>query len=148
MADQKIELNKCINAREYCDKVMFRYITLLDNGTFMPSEHIQKEKEYGITWRTAFKKELNSLVGVISQKLISADGHIQEDPFEVLHKIVKKDCIDAATFDVRTQADLLSMLIDNLDMLERVIYQIKAMLKEPHCENFVTLKLQIVERLV
>lgn len=65
----------------------------------------------------------------------------------MLHKIVKKDCIDAATFDVRTQADLLSMLIDNLDMLERVVYQIKAMLKEPNQENFETLKLQTVERL-
>ncbi len=54
----------------------------------------------------------------------------------MLHKIVKKDCIDAATFDVRTQADLLSMLIDNLDMLERVVYQVKAMLKEPNQENF------------
>ncbi len=132
MADQKFDTNKCISSREYCDKVMFRYITLLDNVTFMPSEHIQKEKEYGITWRTAFKKELNSLVDGISKKLISAEGQIQEDPFEVLHKIVKKDCIDAATFDVRTQADLLSMLIDNLDMLERVVYQIKAMLKEPN----------------
>lgn len=50
----------------------------------------------------------------------------------MLHKIIKKDCIDAATFDVRTQADLLSMLIDNLDMLEKVIYQVKAMLKEPN----------------
>lgn len=126
---------------------MFRYITLLDNVTFMPSEHIQKEKEYGITWRTAFKKELNSLVEGISKKLISAEGEIKEDPFEVLHKIVKKDCIDAATFDVRTQADLLSMLIDNLDMLERVVYQVKAMLKEPNQEKFEALKLQTVERL-
>jgi len=55
-------------------------------------------------------------------KLISEEGNAQEDPFKTIHKIVKKDCIDAATFDVRTQADLLSMLIDNLDMLERVVY--------------------------
>ena len=76
MADQKFETRECISSREYCDKVMFRYITLLDNVTFMPSEHIQKEKEYGITWRTAFKKELNSLVDGISKKLISAEGQI------------------------------------------------------------------------
>lgn len=56
MAEQKIPLSECISSREYCDKIMFRYITLLDNATFMPSEHIQKEKEYGITWRTAFKR--------------------------------------------------------------------------------------------
>jgi hypothetical protein len=39
------------------------------------------------------------------------------------------------------------MLIDNLDMLERVVYQVKAMLKEPNQENFEALKLQTVEKL-
>ena len=85
IADQKIKIEECVNAREYCDKVMFRYITLLDNATFMPSEHIQKEKEYGITWRTAFKNELNTLVSKVSQKLISEDGKSQEDPFALIH---------------------------------------------------------------
>lgn len=66
----------------------------------------------------------------------------------MLHKIIKKDCIDAATFDVRTQADLLSMLIDNLDMLEKGIYQVKAMLKEPNQDNFETLKESVLEKLV
>lgn len=69
---------------------MQRYITLLDIATFMPSEHIQKEKEYGITWRTAFKKELNELVAVVSKKLISEDEEISSDPFEVIHKIIKR----------------------------------------------------------
>ena len=64
----------------------------------MPSEHIQKEKEYGITWRSAFKKELAALVTALSEKLGSGDVE-QGDPFEVLHRIIKKDCIDAATFD-------------------------------------------------
>ena len=39
------------------------------------------------------------------------------------------------------------MLIDNLDMLERVVYQVKAMLKEPNQDNFEAIKLQTVERL-
>ena len=81
---------------------MGRYIVLLDNATFMPSEHIQKEKEYGITWRTAFKKELADLVAVVVKKLISSDEEDITEPFELIHKIVKKDCIDGATFDSRT----------------------------------------------
>ena len=64
----------------------------------MPAEHIQKEKEYGITWRSAFKKELAALVNALCEKLTSGEGE-QSDPFEVLHRIIKKDCIDAATFD-------------------------------------------------
>ena len=71
MAEQKIPLSECMSSREYCDKVMYRYITLLDNATFMPSEHIQKEKEYGITWRTAFKRQLKDLVDEIAKKLIT-----------------------------------------------------------------------------
>lgn len=62
-----------MQARAYCDAVMQRYITLLDNATYMPSEHIQKEKEYGITWRTAFKKELAALVSSLTEKLTSGE---------------------------------------------------------------------------
>jgi hypothetical protein len=144
---QGININDCISARQYCEGVMNRYITLLDAATFMPSEHIQKEKEYGITWRTAFKKELSELVGVVTRKLISAEEDPTVDPFETLHKIVKKDCIDGATFDSRTQADLICMLISNLDMLETCIFQVKALLKEPNHDNFDSVKNQVLEKL-
>lgn len=140
-------MSECISARTFCEGVMNRYITLLDNATFMPSEHIQKEKEYGITWRTAFKKELNDLVGVVTRKLISSDADPSAEPFETLHKIVKKDCIDGATFDSRTQADLICMLMTNLDMLENCIFQVKALLKEANHDNFDTVKNQVLENL-
>ena len=74
----------------------------MDNATFMPSEHIQKEKEYGIPWRSAFKKQMQDLVAVVAKKLLSAEEDPSAEPFEVLHKIVKKDCVDGATFDSRT----------------------------------------------
>ena len=103
---------------------MQRYITLLDNATYMPCEHIQKEKEYGIPWRSAFKAELESMVDALAKRTISSDGFDKdtEDPFVVMHKIVKKDAIDAATFDAMCQADLLSMLVDNLELLEKIVY--------------------------
>ena len=68
------------------------------------------------------------------------------DPFETLHKIVKKDCIDAATFDMKTQADLLSMLLENLEMLEKVVFMAKALLKEPDYNNFEDVKDYILEK--
>ena len=49
---------------------------------------------------------------------------------------MKKDAIDAATFDTMTQADLMSMMIENLEILEKSIYQIKAMLKERDMSKF------------
>lgn len=39
MSKEKILLSECINARQFCDGIMQRYIVMLDNATFMPSEH-------------------------------------------------------------------------------------------------------------
>ena len=64
----------------------------------------------------------------------------------MIHKIVKKDCIDGSTFDSRTQADLLCMLVGNLEMLEIAIFQIKALLKEPNHDNFSTVKANVVKK--
>jgi len=123
MVDFGIPIAECVDSRQYCDAIMQRYIVLLDNATYMPCEHIQKEKEYGIPWRSAFKQELYALVNGLAQKLISSQGFEEgEDPFEVLHKVVKKDTIDAATFDAKTQAELMVMLIENLELLEKCVY--------------------------
>jgi hypothetical protein len=74
MAQAKIPLDDCVNARKFCDSIMQRYIVVLDNATFMPCEHIQKEKEYGIIWRSAYKEELNTLIDIVSKRLVSSDG--------------------------------------------------------------------------
>ena len=113
----------------------------------MPCEHIQKEKEYGITWRTAFKLELNAFIEILAKKLVSTGGFAEQDPFEVLHKIVKKDCIDVATFDMRTQSDLMAMMVDNLELLEKTIWMIKVLLKEPETEHFAHKKEEALMRL-
>ena len=145
MEENKIDPNSVVDAREYCQKIMQRYITLLDNATYMPCEHIQKEKEYGIPWRSAFKKELEVMIDALAKRTVSSDGFDEdtEDPFVLLHKIVKKDAIDAATFDAMSQADLLSMLNDNLELLEKTVYIIKALLKEPDFEKFEDIKEEV-----
>jgi hypothetical protein len=55
MIENKIDLEECVDAKDHCKIIMDRYFTLLDNVTYMKFEHIQKEKEYGIPWRSAFK---------------------------------------------------------------------------------------------
>lgn len=123
MATNRHDIRECFDAREYCDAFMARYIVLLDNVIYMPSEHVQKEKEYGITWRSAFKKELNCLVDALYIGLDEPEGANENmDPFTVLHELVKKDCIDAATFDMKTQADSLSNMLPKLHALETAIF--------------------------
>jgi hypothetical protein len=69
---------------------MDRYFTLLDNITYMKHEHIQKEKEYGITWRSAFKVELQRTAADLHKRVIAeGEEEMDEDPFVVLHKIVR-----------------------------------------------------------
>ena len=98
-------------------------MTLLDNATYMPCEHIQKEKEYGIFWRTAFKRELQGFADSLFKRLIGEDGFPEtEDPFMFMHKIIKKDALDAATFDSMSQADFIAMMTENMEMLEKVVY--------------------------
>jgi len=82
---------------------MDRFFTLLDNVTYMKHEHIQKEKEYGIPWRSAFKVELYEISGALHARTMSESEveEMDEDPFVVMHKIVRQDSVDAATFDSR-----------------------------------------------
>ena len=70
-----------------------------------------------------------------------------DDAFRFFHTVVKKDALDAATFDAMSQADYLAMMIENLELLEKVLYQIKAMLKEPNFLIFDQVKSQTLERI-
>ena len=116
---------------------MQRYVTLLDNATYMHVEHIQKEKEYGIPWRSAFKKELFEFADETFKRCIGDQGfNPNDEPFLFFHKIIKKDALDAATFDQNSQADFLCMMMENLEAMEQSLYQIKAMLKEPDYQIF------------
>ena len=137
--EKDIHKTDCTSARDWCTKMMERYIDVLDNATYMPCEHIQKEKEYGITWRSAFKAQLHELINDLHLRFIPGDdGYdpLTTDPFVLLHQIVKKDVIDAATFDTRTQADFLVLMLDQLEMLEKTVYMIKSLLKQPEISEF------------
>ena len=61
-------------AAAVCKAIMERFFDLLDNVTYMKHEHIQKEKEYGIPWRSAFKKELLAVSKEIHDKLIGDEN--------------------------------------------------------------------------
>ena len=139
--EKQIIFSELVDAREYCNKVMERFIDILDHATYMPNEHIQKEKEYGIPWRTAFKEELTINVSELSRKTLGDqqeqdDREHKKDPFETLHIIIKKDCIDAATLDTQTQAEHLSLMVDQLEILEKSVHTIKCLLKQPNLLEF------------
>ena len=100
LEEKNIDVLDCVMARDFCQGLMQRYVNLLDNATYMPCEHIQKEKEYGIRWRSAFKAELYAIAEQTYRKMVSdADFPANEDPWMFFHRVVKKDALDAATFD-------------------------------------------------
>ena len=100
LEEKQIDMLDCVLARDFCQGIMQRYVTLLDNATYMPCEHIHKEKEYGIPWRSAFKKELYAIAEQTYRKIVTdGDFPANEDPWMFFHRVVKKDALDAATFD-------------------------------------------------
>lgn len=130
-------------SRDFCHALMQRFVKLLDNAAYMPLEHVQKEKEYGIPWRSAFKAELNTFSEQAKARFLGDEaGGVADSPFEFFHKVVKKDALDAATFYAESQGEFMCMLLDNLEALEQWIYQIKALLKEPDYHIFGDLKAQ------
>jgi hypothetical protein len=90
MDDGHVPQNEVVDAETHCKCIMDRYFTLLDNITYMKHEHIQKEKEYGITWRSAFKIELNRTSKDLHKRVIAEeDEEMDDDPFMILHRIVR-----------------------------------------------------------
>lgn len=71
----------------------------------------------------------------------------EEDSFIFFHQVIKKDALEAAAFDNLSQADFISMLMRNLELFENILYQVKAMLREPNFNNFEQAKRITLERL-
>ena len=72
----------------------------------------------------------------------------QEDPFLFYHRIVKKETLDAATFDAKSQADFMAQLMENLEHVEMCVYMIKALMKEPDFALFDDVKKQTSEKVL
>ena len=78
--------------------------------------------------------------------MVGEDGFPEtDDAFRFFHAVVKKDALDAATFDAMSQADFIAMMIENLELLEKSLYQIKAMLKEPDYLLFDEVKRNVMD---
>jgi len=132
-----------IDSKDFCRQVMDRFIDALDNATYMPHEHIQKEKEYGIKWRTAFKTELQEQV----QSLCKADAKVGVDPFVDLHAIVKREVLDACERFEKTETDQLGMMCQQLDKIEKVIHTVKCLLKQSDIDKFKDSKADCLKKL-
>ena len=60
--DDDLDRDTLCDSRNFCHDQMMRWVALLDNATYMPVEHIQKEREFGIKWRSAFNEEMIALL--------------------------------------------------------------------------------------
>ncbi len=71
----------------------------------MKWEHIQKEKEYGIPWRSAFKKEMKEMSDEVHTSAYGDDMMKDSDPLIVLKTIIKQDSGVAVQHDSVGAAD-------------------------------------------
>ena len=129
-------------AQDYCQAVLNRFTELMDEATCMPNEHIQKEKEYGIEWRTAFKKELEKIVQQ-TKRVLSGNGEGDEaseeadyadkanDNLMYLQQTIKVDLDKAHELAQENKAESLDQMVESMVRMESSMHQIKAMLKQP-----------------
>ena len=61
---------------------------------------------------------------------------------------MKKETLDAATFDSKSQADFMCQMMENLEHIERCVYTIKALMKEPDHLIFEDLKSQTEAKVI
>ena len=149
LIEKSINQNDCTDARKFCQAMMHRFTTLLDNATHMPNEHIQKEKEYGIPWRSAFKKQIFAHADQIYKKLVDPNGQFpeDEDPFTFYQQMIQKEALEANSFASLSQADFIVMMVRNLETFENSLYQVKAMLREENFKLFDQVQQETLQRL-
>ena len=108
IADNNIDKKTLVSIKSLCQDLLQRWIQLLDNATYMPGEHIQKEKEYGIKWRSAFKEEMRLMLSEEREGQIDETEKFDsktEDPFVFIHKIIKKNINLASERAARVDPD-------------------------------------------
>ena len=62
-----------MKAGEYCQEVLDRWKVMANWCKYLRSEHEQKEREYGIPWRSQFKIESIKEVKEVKSKIFGED---------------------------------------------------------------------------
>ena len=114
---------------------------------YLEVEATQKEKEYGIPWRSAFKHELKESVEQLMQRQIAEKVHnqlVMENKFEVLKAIVENHLAEVETNQADNNADRVLILQENYRFLERHVKYLKALLKEEDLKRFPEIKQRVL----
>eukprot|EP00347_Sterkiella_histriomuscorum_P000466 403375749 len=147
--DQCISANKTNvldfkNLNEHCKEQYEQWKKLNNQARYLSSEHDQKEKEYGIAWRSAFKIEINKALLQLRMKLFGIDKiEDGEDVFSALNLIVSNSKQDAESFYLNTQLNMLNTIQESYKLMERQVTYLKKLLKEPDTAKFEHIKKEI-----
>ncbi len=69
VVDYKMNASALFSTVQYCNDTYDAWKRLENQTKYLSAEHDQKEKEYGIPWRSAFKKEINSSLQILRLKI-------------------------------------------------------------------------------
>ncbi|CDW79693.1 UNKNOWN [Stylonychia lemnae] len=144
IASDKVNVNELIVSTKYCQEAYDNWKKLLNQSQYLSSEHEQKEKEYGIPWRSAFKVEIRSALSHLKHRLFGRpDIDENEDVFNSLVNLVYNSKQDAESFFLNTQSDMLQTLQESYDLMHNQIIYLKKILKEPEVKKFAEIKQSI-----
>ena len=132
---------------EYCLEALVHWRELRGWARYLEVEAMQKEKEYGIPWRSAFKLELKDSVEQLRQRQMADKLHNQlmmENKFEVLKAIVGNHLAEVESNQAENNADMVLFLQENYRFLERHVKYLKALLKEEDVKRFPEIKQRVL----
>ena len=120
--------------KEWLDYYAERWSKVVDNFRYIDFEYRHKEKEFGVSWRTEFKLELDAEYNKFMERFenpLAKDGKpFKGDKFDVMGSLVEKDYTDAIKFYNSRHVDMLHMLKENLELFESTCTNLRGMLKD------------------
>ena len=141
VTDNKLNASELVDSKEYCLKEFEKWKKLRNFAYYLKSEHEQKEKEYGIPWRSSFKVEIrNALIDMRNKLFGKTQIGENEDVFDAIVTITANSKQDAESFYQNTQADMILTLNESYVIIERQVLYLKKLLKEPELKNFAEIK--------
>lgn len=105
----KLDASQLLKSDEYCDKVIREWKVLVDWVKYLTPEHQQKEREYGIPWRSAFKQEMHICLQNLCLELYNNKSFLDgKDPFLGLIELVAYSKQEVDSFNTNTQPEKIS----------------------------------------
>ena len=138
ITEQSVNISTLKKSDEYCLDALSHWKKLRSWAQYLECEHDQKVKEYGISWRTAFKAEIAHAVEELKQRVYheSVENMHNESLFKIILTVIQHYYEEVLEHSSHCRADMVLFLQENFRCIENHVAFLKKILKEPEISKF------------